>query len=136
MNRPGATAPPPADQTGPGGDLLTLLAEWRQLTECETRAIRLGDWQDIAAHQARKERLRQAINESLRRGGPATTGLPGVKAAAAELIALESANHELIAAERQAREAEQGCVNRTARDLRGMRRAYGSADSSHWQSYS
>jgi len=123
---------------------MLILAEWRRLTEREAQAILSDDWKSVAEQQQRKARLREELTRVRELAGTApTTGEPDdggdedeLKAVATELVALETRNREVLSAKRQARQAELQRVNEAVRNLRGVRRAYGSIHSHRWYSYS
>jgi hypothetical protein len=125
-------------------ELIRLLEQWRQLTERETHSILLGDWQALSRHQAQKQRLTQDITAA--RTALAASGQPGkpsasspenpVRSIVTELKAMEIRNRELLSAKHQNLRAELDRVSGTARDLHGLRRAYGTAASNRWHSYS
>ena len=120
------------------------LAEWRRLTGLESQAILSGDWREVPELQGRKAQLQAEIQRLL---APAVAtpfaephrsrGMEGkFDAAVSELIALERRNGDLLAEKRKCRLAESERLALTLRNLQGVRRAYGSSRSPHWQSYS
>ncbi len=115
------------DQQLPG-----LLAQWRELTERESEAIRMGQWAEVHRHQREKQDLQLAISQS----SPAARSAPQLRSAVSELMTLERQNAELLGerlsqARRRRDESEQSC-----RNLRRMRQSYGSVAQSNWHSYS
>jgi hypothetical protein len=97
------------------------------------------DWANVLAHQRRKALLREEITPALQRfrAAPATPDDQArVDAAGAELIALTMRNRDICRAKREDRRAEADRLNRTVRDLQGLRRAYGRNRPHRWQSYS
>jgi Tfp pilus assembly protein PilV len=125
-------------------DLMSVLAEWRKLTERETQAILNDDWENVAEQQQRKAQLREAINRAREWAGAArATGERSgsgwedkLKAVVTELVALETRNRDVLSAKRQGWQAELERVNVTVRNLRGVRRTYGGVHSHRWHSYS
>jgi hypothetical protein len=125
-------------------DLMSVLAEWRRLTERETQAILNDDWKNVAEQQQRKAQLREAINRAREWAGAARAtgeragsgGGDKLKAVVAELVALETRNRDVLSAKRQGWQAELERVNVAVRNLRGVRRTYGGVHSHRWHSYS
>lgn len=125
-------------------DLTLALAEWRQLTDLEGEAIRSDNWQGLAKHQTWKTQLQAEIQSALAfvRAAPSaqehTSRIADGQfdSVVGELVALESRNRDLIAAKRTRRQAESEGLSRTLHDLHGVKRAYGSGRSLHWQCYS
>ena len=125
-------------------DLTRALAEWRRLTELEGEAILSNDWHGVADQQSRKAQLQPEIQRAVE----FFWAIPSAQAhafqeverqsssAAAELIALERLNADLIAEKRKLHQAESQRLALILRDLEGVRRAYGSSNRPHWQSYS
>lgn len=119
--------------------LLELLLEWRRRTVCEHQAILQNDWHGILEHQEAKKALRTHLEPLLepRRGSDwAQSEGESLKTLAFELMALEARNRDLLSAKCQSRRAELQCLSESARNLQGVRRAYGTAIRSRWQSYS
>ena len=125
-------------------ELMPLLAEWRELTERETQAIREDDWKAVAEQQRLKERLAHEMTRVRERLSPGLNvgetvledqehRLGGI---VSELIALEMRNRDSLSAKRQARQGELTRLNQTAHNLRGLRRTYGASARQGWQSYS
>lgn len=125
-------------------NLLNLYQTWRELTETEGEAIRLGAWTQVSQAQEDKSRLQAQIiaaTERFRDELQAIHGHPGVedtglRGVLAELIQLEHRNGEWLATRRSQAEQEQQELASTARNLRQVHRAYASASSSAWESYS
>ena len=125
-------------------DLMSVLAEWRRLTEREAQAILIGDWKNVAEQQERKAQLREPITRARELAGAAQAtnekagggGEDKLKAFVTELVALETRNRDVINAKRQGCQAELDRVNETVRNLRGVRRTYGGFHSHRWHSYS
>jgi len=124
-------------------DVTRALAEWRRLTDLEGEAIINDDWREVAEQQSRKAQLQTEIQRALALfRAPSTQGHAAremeckFSSAAGELMALERRNADLIAAKRKRRQAESARLALTLRDLHGVRRAYGSCQHPHWQSYS
>ena len=117
----------------PAPDWLSLLAEWRRLTELESEAILQDDWQNVAALQQRKTELQTAITAARPLAAGPADKLPAL---VAELIALETSNWEVLAGKQERQRAELEHVNETSRNLRGVRRSYGDSPAPRWHSYS
>jgi hypothetical protein len=125
-------------------DLMSVLAEWRRLTEREAQAILNDDWKSVAEQQQHKLQLHEQITRARELAGAArTTGTMGgggsedkLKEVVTELVALETRNRDVLNAKRQSRQAECARVNETVRNLRGVRRTYGGIQSHRWDSYS
>jgi len=125
-------------------DLMSILAEWRRLTEREAQAILNDDWKNVAEQQRRKAQLREPITRAreLARGTQATNERAGgggedkLKVVVTELVALETRNRDVLNAKRQGWQAELDRVNEAVRNLRGVRRTYGGIQSHRWHSYS
>ena len=125
-------------------ELIRLLEQWRQLTERETHSILLGDWPALAERHAQKQRLarditqaRAALASSCQPGGSSADDLENpVRDLVAELKAMAIRNRDLLSAKRQNLQAELDRVSVTARDLHGLRRAYGATAPHWWHSYS
>jgi hypothetical protein len=125
-------------------DLLSVLAEWRNLTEREAQAILNDDWKKVAEQQQRKLQLREEISRARELAGAArtTSDTAGggdedkLNAIVSELVALETRNRDALQTKRQSRQAELARVNETVRNLHGVRRAYGGNHSHRWHSYS
>jgi hypothetical protein len=123
-------------------ELMRLLADWRELTHFESDAILRDDWNGLADHQARKAQLQEEITGVLApsalagREHRSIVEQHGLERMVRELVALETANHDRLAARRLNRSPELQRLGRTARDLQCMRRAYGPGRDPYWQSYS
>jgi hypothetical protein len=125
-------------------ELMDLLAEWRRITELEGQSIRRDDWNQVAQQQRRKAQLQDPITRALnqvRAGSPDSQARPEpgespFQSVAAELMAMESRNRELLRDKRRRKRAELDQMNLAARNLHGVRRAYGAPSASLWQSYS
>ena len=123
-------------------DLMSVLAEWRRLTEREAQAILNDDWKNVAEQQQRKAQLREAIDRARESAGAARPtnerdgGEDKLKAVVTELVALETRNRDVLSAKRQGWQAELERVNGAVRNLRGVRRTYGGVHSHRWHSYS
>ena len=124
------------------GQTMDLLTEWRRLTERETHAILAGDWKGVSDQQSRKQQLMQEIAQlkaSARTADSArASGLEGrsLDSLVAELMTLEARNRDLLSTQHQNAQVELHRLNRTARNLQGVRRAYGRNGVHQWQSYS
>jgi hypothetical protein len=125
-------------------DLKFWLAEWRKLTDLESKAILSDNWQEVAEQQSRKAQLQEELGRvlALARATPSpqahtSAAMAGkFDSAVNELMALEMQNGDFLAAKRKCRQAELERLAMTLRDLHGVRRAYGSSRGPHWQSYS
>ncbi|MCL5097770.1 MAG: hypothetical protein M1608_09660 [Candidatus Omnitrophica bacterium] len=133
-----------AKPKGPHARLLDLYAQWRRLTEAEGKAIANGQWPEVNRNQACKEQLKEQI---VRATGFWLAKWPNpaqqtaeydrqIRPILAELVMLESNNYELLDAKCQKARAEQGQLDQSVRNLRGLHRAYVPSEPSLWQSYS
>ncbi|MCC6233730.1 MAG: hypothetical protein IT580_13855 [Verrucomicrobiales bacterium] len=116
-----------------------LYAEWRRLTEAEAEAIEKDAWELLSVHQQAKSELRDAIVDAEEARGPCE-GDEEVRRrqVIAELICLETRNHEAITRRRCAAQSQQADLERRRMDLRRIQRAH--AHGTHrdpvWQQYS
>lgn len=125
-------------------ELFSLYDQWRLLTEEEGQAIRQGQWHQVNRRQKLKRDLQGKIiqaAESWQASWPQSETSRveydrQFRPILAELITMESRNHELISARHDRSQAEIGGLDQSARHLRGLQRAYGSADQGRWHSYS
>lgn len=113
---------------------MTLLAEWRSLTEREGEAILKEDWKSVSEQQQRKEQLQEIIERAAKANG--ASGNARVNALVAEVMALETRNRDVLATKQQNRRDEIQRVTETTRNLRSVRRTYGEVPAQRWQSYS
>jgi hypothetical protein len=124
--------------------LLDLYAEWRRLSELEGAAIGRDKWPCVAQQQQLKRRLQTRIVEATDAWNRQRPALPGAselfetefRPIVADLIRLESRNHELLCERRQHAHSAVASLGRSAAHLRGITRAYASGDGVRWQSYS
>ena len=114
-----------------------LYAEWRRLTEAEADAIEREAWDLLSVHQRAKVELRDAIVQAEEACGP-FEGAEEVRRreVIAELICLETRNHEAITRRRCAAQSEQAGLERRRQDLRRIQRTFGARREAVWQSYS
>ncbi len=117
-----------------GRPLLSLLQEWRQCTLAEGRALRALDWPGVKASQQAKRQLQAQLGLPL--GGVQERLDPPVRLLVDELITLETANGEWIAAQAAARRSRLSELKGSARNLTRLRNSYSCRKYSHWQSYS
>lgn len=124
-------------------ELTEALNQWRDLSELEGRAIVDGDWQGVSEQQNRKEQLQATIQRAVAMQGGLADGFPvpermtdEVTCLVESLIEMEKRNAGLIATARQHFMAESAHLSKSLRDLRGVRRAYGSDYRPNWHSYS
>lgn len=115
-------------------DLLSVLAEWRRLTEREAQAILNENWKQVAEQQQRKAQLQEAIACAPNPTGPEAGD--NLAAIVNQLVLLETNNRDVLTAKRQSRQVELQRVNETQRNLQGVRRTYGEPHSHRWHSYS
>jgi hypothetical protein len=119
-------------------ELEHLLGEWRQLTEAEGRAISSDNWTEVARQQQRKQDLKLRLLHAREASTDEThAGYEGrLRPIIAQLISLETANAQLLAARRENAQREFAECDRAAVNLRGLNRAYGASTDGHWTSYS
>jgi hypothetical protein len=123
--------------------LLDLYAEWRRLSELEGAAIGRDEWPSVAQQQALKRELQGRIVEATEAwsreqeatGGPARFEQE-FRPIVADLIQLESRNHERLCERRALARAALASLDRSAAQLRGIQKAYAPGGGSCWQSYS
>ena len=118
--------------------LISVYEEWRRETLAEGAAISVGDWEDVAAIQARKLLLRKKIESG--RLAEVVGSLVGddemlVRAFVSELIRLELSNDTALAAKRREAEEEKALIDAAAGNLRRVQR-YGKPNESAWVAYS
>jgi hypothetical protein len=114
-------------------ELDTLLQRWRELTEAEAGAIRVGDWTAVAREQSEKQSLQAEISRAMDRDFPLP---PRLKATVAQLKSMERRNAALIAEQRRLAWARREEMDSASRNLRRLGRSYASGPVSYWQSYS
>lgn len=121
-----------------------LLAEWRNLTIAETKAIRTDDWSYLQEVQARKASLQQSIQDSEHTVFQSTsiseerkqTVRNHLRGTAAELLALEQSNQEVLTKRIAETDVDLKQSNRAISSLREVQKAYGRSGRSFWQAYS
>ncbi len=120
-------------------DLLAAYAVWRRWTEAEAGAIASANWPLLAECQRAKRMLQPTILQlSQAAAGPAGVAETPeeIRAVLAELIALEKANSEALAAQRAGFQGRQAELSAAERNLARMQRSYRQPLSSAWESYS
>lgn len=125
-------------------DLGALFQDWRETTRAEGEAIANGRWADVAEHQQHKRDLQQKIvatTDAWQRTWTKTGETQAdyerqFRPMLCELIALEAKNASLLERMRSEAEAERNRLDHTVKNLRGVQRAYGHGNNSHWVSYS
>ena len=125
-------------------ELGLALAEWRHLTHSEEQAILNDHWDRLAEHQSRKSELQSRITQILDAASARHIGKPfaqdrvgeGFAQEIQELIALETRNHNTLAAKHLQRKSDSQSATQTLQNLSHVRRAYGSARTAMWHSYS
>jgi hypothetical protein len=128
----------------PPENLENLYNEWRRATDAEGRAIQAGDWPAVDEWQQCKAGLRDRIlpaaekwqNQWSRREVGQVEFERTFRPIVSELIALEHRNHAWLRERRESALAELRGLQGASRNLRGVHRAYGADQPSHWQSYS
>ncbi|MGD1019096.1 MAG: hypothetical protein ABSA12_07225 [Verrucomicrobiia bacterium] len=117
---------------------------WRQLTEAEGSAISAGQWTQVESLQVAKQQLRSFIDgarHDLRAAcqacGMATRGIEQeFRSLIFQLLDLEHANAEVLAAKRDRASQEKEEVGHVIQKLRELRRAYAPTRPSVWETYS
>jgi hypothetical protein len=125
-------------------ELEQLFGEWRQLTEAEGRAIAGDDWAEVQRQQQKKADLQVRLNRARKAWWncwPDTDATRNdferqFRPIITELISLEAANIQRVAARRESAQREFAECDRAAGNLRGLNRAYGTSAHGHWTSYS
>jgi hypothetical protein len=113
--------------------IFSACEKWRDLTTTEGRAIEASDWVVVAECQREKKHL-QSVLTGL--SGPPKPGwatgaprfaemLDAVRVLAAELIAMETRNANLLARKREAALTARGELERSGMNLRRIRGSYG-----------
>ena len=118
--------------------LISVYEEWRRETLAEGAAISVGDWEDVAAIQARKLLLRKKIETGRLAEIVGSLGAEDemlVRAFVSELIRLELSNDTALAAKRREAEEEKALIDAAAGNLRRVQR-YGKPNESAWVAYS
>lgn len=114
-------------------DLVELLRQWREATLAEGQAIESGQWDTVAACQARK-------NEWMRDWPFAPMELaaaPGeVRALVEEIVALERRNYDQLTTSLENTRQQLEAIGQSRQHLRQLRRAYGAGRNSVWESWS
>ena len=124
--------------------LAALYTEWRRLTEGETDAIHADAWERLAEIHTQKLALQQQIIAATPASEPASVPVAAhahstdnpFHPVVQELILLETRNAEILAAKRQAAEAQRADLDRSTQNLRLVQRSYGTHSRSAWHSYS
>lgn len=114
-------------------DFQELLRLWRDTTLEERQAIDDGHWETVAACQARK-------SEWMRDWPFPATNLqaepPEIRALVEEILALERRNYDKLTATLDNTRAQLEAIGQSRQHLRQLRRAYGGARASAWESWS
>lgn len=117
--------------------LLELFRLWREFTEAEGAAIRVGDWPRVESCQGSKAKLQQQMAEASAQLKPVVF-LEDVelRRCVQQLVAMEQANDRALAEQRASLEAQGDELALTARNVRLMQQSYRSPRAAAWQSYS
>ena len=118
--------------------LISVYEEWRRETLAEGAAISAGDWENVAAAQARKILLRKKLESGSLAQVIGALGVDDeklVRAFVAELIGLERSNDAALAAKRRESVEEMASMDAAAGNLRRVQR-YGQPNESAWVAYS
>jgi hypothetical protein len=113
---------------------IRLLEEWRQWTLAEASALRTRDWDQVAAAQQAKQRLRPVPPQAPEKAQPDDAAR--VRCLVDELVALETANRDWLATQTAGLQTRLSELQGTTRNLARLRSSYAGAHRSHWQSYS
>lgn len=122
-------------------DLLHLLDDWRNITLAEEKAIGAEDWDALGLLQSKKSLIQELIDKadsSLKFSNPNARlrAEHQLKALADELLQLEGRNRQVLAEKIARTDSALKEMDKTSRSLRGVHKAYGSAEHSFWQAYS
>lgn len=125
-------------------ELLSLYQRWSVLTEWEAKAIRDGDWDQMAACQQQKAVLQTKIVQVSDRlaiehkanHSRAMAERPQLQRLLEKLMTQESENQENLARRRAVLEAEKVQLDRAIQNLSGVSKAYRAPSEPNWQSYS
>jgi hypothetical protein len=124
--------------------LLDLYAEWRRLTELEGAAIDREEWPVVFQQQQLKRglqdeivRVTEAWNHELSAAREGSAPFDrDIRPIIADLIRLESHNHELVCERRQTAHSLRQTLDQSSANLRAIHRAYAPGAAVRWQSYS
>ncbi len=117
----------------PSSSLREFLEEWQTLSEAEGKAIALSLWPKVDQCQARKKELQSALTALGRQGQPLS---PELRALVQHVIALETANAQLLEKQREKLIAGKSALNASSRNLHRIRSAYSARRDSVWNSFS
>ena len=118
--------------------------QWHQLTEAEGVAISAGQWIRVGSLQKTKQQLqsfidntRRDLRAACRVCGRTTQGIEQeFHSVILQLLDLEHANGEVLAAKRSRVSQAKEEVDHVIQRLRQLRRAYGHPHPSVWETYS
>ncbi len=117
--------------------LLDLFRLWREFTEAEGAAIRVGDWPRVESCQNAKVALQQQMTEASALLKPVVfVEDVELRRSVEELIAMEKANDRAIAEQRAVLEARGVELAQTTRNVRMMQQSYRAPRAAAWHSYS
>ena len=120
-----------------------LLQQWREISQSECSAIQAGDWTQLRALQAAKDRIQRGLTEARavwNTENPAQR-LPGpgehpFAAEVGDLMVLESRKVQLLEARRQKLHERQNLLRQARTNMRKLRRSYAGPPQPKWHSYS
>jgi hypothetical protein len=125
-------------------ELHDVLDQWRYWTGLEASAIQLSDWTGVAQAQHAKASLQAAIaklnaaceQEWQLDPRSALASRSRMRARISELLALETANQEALAASHAAARQRQSELQNANRTLGQVQRSYARPRAAAWHSYS
>ena len=125
-------------------ELRALFQNWHLLTDEETAAIQVCDWQEVQRCQSLKQQLQDDIvavraslrSEAFQRQAPAKAIAEEFRGILNELVALEASNLTLLSQQRERANTEMRRLDCASRNLRQVRSAYAAGHASVWHSYS
>ena len=124
--------------------LLELYFRWKRLSETEGTAILAANWSEVSRCQNDKAALQYGIitaHELLQKelskceGDPRMND-PQIRSIVIELILLEQRNGQWLDEQKEKAQQENRALTKTTKNLRAVHKAYASARSEVWHSYS
>lgn len=117
--------------------LLDLFRLWREFSEAEGVAIRVGDWARVESCQNAKLKLQEQMTEASAELKPVVfVEDVQLRRSVEELIALERENDRALAEQRAALETRGAELAQTTRNVRLLQQSYRSPRAAAWHSYS
>jgi phage shock protein A len=114
-------------------DLVELLRQWRDTTLEESQAIEQGRWEVVTACQAQKSNWMRDWPFAPMELAEAPAE---VRALVEEIVALERRNYDHLTTNLENTRQQLEAIGQSRRQLRQLRRAYGTGQTSAWESWS